>query len=291
MLQRMIRWLVITAGIQLLASCRALDSIPYTPRQTPENWLRTQPFAHLRMGSSSILIVQPSTSAIVYLLGLMAIAAGIYFWRVQQGHRSRRWWALALVLWGVGALLAGTSYEAFSYQIKCAGRAACVWTSVWEILYLLLSAGSVNAMLAAVAYSCSSGNQRKALLWIAGVDFGVYVLVVATGFAVPVRWMISFELLLAFCAPIIAVMLFINARRYFRWRLPLDLALLGVWIWLILTIAAYFSYYLSGLTQTLWARGAWFSENDVLHIGLILWMAYIVLAASRWIVDQPRPGN
>ena len=36
----------------------------------------------------------------------------------------------------------------------------------------------------------------------------------------------------------------------------MDLALLGAWAWLALTMAAYFVYLLSGLTQTLWARAA-----------------------------------
>ena len=69
----------------------------------------------------------------------MAIGGGLYFFRIRQGQRSRLWWGVALVLWAAGALLAGTSYEAFSYAIKCAGRPACVWTSGWEVAYLVLS--------------------------------------------------------------------------------------------------------------------------------------------------------
>ena len=67
----------------------------------------------------------------------------------------------------------------------------------------------------------------------------------------------------------------------------MDLVLLGTWTWLILTIGAYFLYYLSGLSQKLWAQGIWFTENDVLHIGLIIWMLYIVGMVSSQIVDLP----
>ncbi len=277
---------VIMAAL-ILTGCSRLESIPYNPPQTPESWLTIQPYLQLQIGSREILVIQPSTSAIVYLLGVIAIAAGLNFFYTRNNQSSRLWWGLALLLWGLGALLAGTSYEAFSYQIKCAGREVCIWTSWWEILYLALSVASVDAMLIAEAYSCASGNLRRGLIRYAWLNFGVYLAILLIGSLVPVKFLISFELLVLVLAPNVILFLILNGRRYARLRNRMDLVLLGVWGWLILTIGAYFIYYLSGLTQRLWARGFWFTENDVLHIGLILWMAYIALVAARWIKDEP----
>ena len=122
-----------------LTACGRLDTIPFEPAQTPETWLQIQPFAELKLGFQKIIFVQPSTSVIVYLLGVITIAVGLYFLKIRNGQFSRLWWGIALLLWGVGALLAGTSYEAFSYAIKCAGRDACLWTSWWEVVYLIVS--------------------------------------------------------------------------------------------------------------------------------------------------------
>src|SRR5512139_1483112 len=144
-----------------LSGCGRLDTIPYTPAQTAETWLQIQPFVEWKLGAYSIVFVQPSTSIIVYLLGLITIAAGIYFLKIRAGQRSRLWWGIALLLWGAGALLAGTSYEAFSYSIKCAGRMACLWTSWWEILYLVVSVWSIDAMILAVAYSSTTDRLRR----------------------------------------------------------------------------------------------------------------------------------
>jgi hypothetical protein len=193
----------------------------------------------------------------------------------------------ALLLWGLGALCAGTSYQAFSYEIKCAGRALCAWTSWWEIFYLILSVGSVDAMMLAEAYSCTAGKWRKVMSIYALGHATLYSLVVLVGALVPVKFLISFELLLIFAAPNILILLVLNGWRYYRLRKPMDLALLGTWLWLGITLGGYFLYLILDVTHDLWTRGVWFSENDVLHIGLILWMIYIALVVAKRVVDAP----
>jgi hypothetical protein len=270
----------------LLTACGQLNSIPYTPAQTPQTWLQIQPFAEFKIASQNIIFVQPSTSIIVYSLGVLAIIVGLYFLKTRAGQRSRFWWGIALLLWGIGALLAGTSYEAFSYAIKCAGRAFCLWTSWWEILYLIASVWSIDAMMLAVAYLSTTGKLRRALSVYSVFNAIVYFITVMIGVFVPVKFLISFELLLVVAAPSIIAFFIINGWRYSKYKLRLDLTLLGTWIWLGVTIAAYFLYLISGNTESLWARGLWFSANDVLHIGLIIWMLYIAFALAPQIKDS-----
>jgi hypothetical protein len=270
----------------LLTACGQLNSIPYTPAQTPQTWLQIQPFAEFKIASQNIIFVQPSTSIIVYSLGVLAIIVGLYFLKTRAGQRSRFWWGIALLLWGIGALLAGTSYEAFSYAIKCAGRAFCLWTSWWEILYLIASVWSIDAMMLAVAYLSTTGKLRRALSVYSVFNAIVYFITVMIGVFIPVKFLISFELLLVVAAPSIIAFFIINGWRYSKYKLRLDLTLLGTWIWLGVTIAAYFLYLISGNTESLWARGLWFSANDVLHIGLIIWMLYIAFALAPQIKDS-----
>jgi len=263
---------LLLALLFLLTSCGRLDAIPYEPAQTPETWLQIQPFTEFKLGTQNIIFVQPSTSIIVYLLGVITIAVGLYIIKIRNGQRSRLWWGIALLLWGIGALLAGTSYEAFSYAIKCAGREACLWTSWWEVIYLILSVWSIDAMMLAVAYSSATGRLRRGLSVYAFVNAFVYFVFVMVGTFIPAKFLISFELLLVITAPSIIAFFVLNGWRYARYKEPLDLIYLGIWLWLGVTIAAYFLYLISGSTASLWDKGIWFSENDVLHIGLILWM-------------------
>jgi hypothetical protein len=280
--RRSLPWLL---PLLLLSGCARLDAIPYSPPQTAATWLTIQPYATIKIGALEIILIQPSTTFFVYLLGVVAIGAGVYFFRIRQGQRSRVWWGIALALWGTGALLAGTSYEASSYAIKCAGRPACAWTSGWEVAYLILSVASVDAMLVAEAYACATGRLRRVLIIYAAANLAAYVVIALIGALVPVKFLISFELLILFAAPTILLFFVLNGWRYAKFREPMDLALLGAWAWLALTLAAYFVYLMSGTTQTLWARGLWFSENDVLHIGLIVWMIYLARIVAPRVVD------
>jgi hypothetical protein len=285
--RRIVLWI---AGLLLLSGCGRLDSIPYQPPQTPESWLASQPFLNVRVGTGEIILVQPSSTVLVYLLGIVAMGVGLYFWQIRDNHRSRIWWGITLALWGLGALCAGTSYQAFSYEIKCAGREACAWTSWWEVIYLMLSAASVDAMMVAVAYSCAVGKWRKAMMLYALANAALYGVLVLVGAVVPIKFLISFELLILFAAPTILILFALNGWRYYKLRNRMDLALFGAWLWLGITLGAYFVYLVLDVTQELWAGGVWFSENDVLHIGLIVWMIYLGLVAKR-VVDVPAAGD
>lgn len=67
----------------------------------------------------------------------------------------------------------------------------------------------------------------------------------------------------------------------------MDLVLLGTWVLLLTTSAAYYIYDHLGITEKLWGRGtgSWFSQNDVLHIGLILWVIYIAKVVAHRVTD------
>ncbi len=268
-------------------ACGRLDSIPATPAHTPESWLASQPWVEFEVASRTIVVVQPSTTIIVLGLSLLSLGIGFRLLRTRAREVSRLWWGAGLVLWGVGGLLAGASYEAFSYAIKCAGRPTCVFTTWWEVVYLILTAWSINAMMLAEAHACSRGEWRRAFAAGALLSSLVYPVVVLVGAFVPIRFLISFEFFVLVVSPSILACLGLRAARYLRSGSRADLALLGTWLWLMVTVGAYYAYLLLDVTGTLWARGIWFSENDVLHVGLIAWMLSIAFVIAPGLRDLP----
>jgi len=259
-----------------------LDRILYIPINTPEIWCETQPCIELDFGLFSVILVQPTSTFFVYLLGVITIALGVYFLRASKSNKFVYWWGIALLLWGLGAIFAGTSYQAFSYAIKCAGRGFCVWTSLWEILYLLLSVGSVNAMLIAQANLDEKNGRNRIIKTYALMNFLIYELVVVIGAIIPTQFMISFEVMILFLAPTILFLLISNLHNYFEHKKRIYLSLTIIWVFLILIIGLYFLYFILGITEVLWEQQIWFSENDVLHIGLMLWMSYIYFTMNRY---------
>ena len=67
----------------------------------------------------------------------------------------------------------------------------------------------------------------------------------------------------------------------------MDRSLVIAAVLLVLVQVAYFAYYAAGITAIVWDDGAgfYFSENDVLHIGLILWLWYVVAVVGRHLRD------
>lgn len=272
--------------ILILTACDRLESIPYTPEHTPESWLNHQPFQQVKIGNLSFILVQPSSSIIVYSLGIICLVFGISFLKRNKRQISKKWWGVALVLWGIGALLAGTSYQAFSYEIKCAGREFCTWTSWWEVFYVLFSAASIDAMMLALVHSSIQTKQKKIFTNYVISKTILYASIVLIGAFIANKFLISFELLLLVSTPSILVFFVINFKQYKKNKTPLEKKLIHTWIILALVIGVYYIYLLLGFTEVLFQKGYWFSANDVLHIGLIGWILFIGIILKPAIKDN-----
>lgn len=263
-----------------------LYTIPSDPKISPSAFCESQPCVNIHMDRMHFILNQPTSSTIVYVLGALWLFAGLYFIRSKSGQKSRLWWGIALLLGGIAAISAGTSYQAFGYEIKCAGRAYCAWTSWWEVAYLVLQTISMDAMMIALAYACAGGKLRRTLITYALVNAAVYLTAIAVGALVPVKFMISFEFLVLFTTPNLLILFVLCGWRYARLRDRLDLSLLQAGILLIMTTAVYFAYMTAGITQKLWKRGIWFSDNDVLHLCMILWIVYTAVVLGKHMKDS-----
>jgi len=282
------RYLYTIAIIAMLSvsSCSRLADIPAPPPgNRPADYLAGRPHVELSVGGTGFVLTEPSSSVFILVLGLLTIGLGVHFLRTRGAERSRFWWGLSFIAWGIGALLAGTSYQAFAYEIKSAGRSVSSWTSWWEIFYMLFTVASIGAMTMGVAYASASGRIRKALTVYAVVDVALYFVVCLTGALLPDKFMVSFELMVLFTWPGYVAFFVINVRRFLKSRLALDRSLMVTWVALFIVMGGYYAYLLSGASEALWARGLWFNANDFLHVGLIGWMVYIRLRVSKELRD------
>lgn len=197
------------------------------------------------------------------------------------------WWGISLLLWGIGAIFAGTSYQAFGYEIKCAGRSECAWTSWWEVVYLMLQHVSMSALLVAVAYSSTAGVVQNIVILYAIANSVVYVICALIGGIVPIKACITFSLMVQVSTPILLILIIINGWQFYMLGTCMELVLLITWFLLLLTSGVYWLYDYLGITETLWSgdNKIWFSQNDVLHVCLIFWMIYIVTVVANQVSD------
>ena len=72
-----------------------------------------------------------------------------------------------------------------------------------------------------------------------------------------------------------------------RWQVPLARRILWVLVLLVLVQVAYLVYFALGITESLWASGIYFSANDVLHVGMLAWLAITAWALGSSLEDRP----
>jgi len=259
----------------LIPSCNKLDSIDYNPLITPSAFLHSQNYFEIHLAGYNFIWSQPSSTFIVYFVGAFAMYAGYRFLLQSNHNKARYWWGVGLLLTGLGALFAGTSYQAFGYEIKCASRLYCTYTSWWEVIYLLLSVPGMNAFLIATSHTNFTGRFRWALISYATINTIVYSTLLFYGALSAQRFLVSFDFLVLVSAPSVLFLLTLHAFAYYRKRDSLNLTLLYGWL-IFVVVGLFYGIYMSlEITQQLWQRGVWFTENDVLHIGMICWVYYL----------------
>jgi hypothetical protein len=267
-----------------LVQCK-LDELLYEPKTTPEEWCKLRPCVDM----GGWIFNEPLGSFLVFLLAFLWIGSGIYFLRDQQNQKSRFWLGVALVLGGLGAFQAGISYQAFSYLLKCQGREFCKLTNGFEIGYSVTQAVSVSAMLTAVAIACTTGFLRKAFVVYSILNAAIYVVITILGIAQTNAFLLSFEVLMLFALPGILLVILISSISWIKTKAQLSSSLFWAAILLVIVQVAYFWYYGAGITAMLYkeGQGFYFSQNDVLHVGMIFWLWYIVQSVGTHLKDLP----
>ncbi len=272
-------------GLFFLSACNRLDEVNYTPKISPQSFLQNQHWIKIQVGDFSFIWSQPTSTIIVYFVGLFTMYAGYTFLRNRKKEKSKLWWGVGLLLTGLGALFAGTSYQALGYEIKCSGREFCTWTSWWEIIYMLLSVPGMNAFLVATAYTNTKGNFRKAIMAYAVINTIGYSILLLYGAFSPVKFAVSFECMSLISTPSVIFLLLLHGTSYAKNKDKMNLLLLNTWLIFVAVGIAYGVYLSSGIAISLWQKGIWFTENDVLHVGMICWVYYILNRLGNVLID------
>lgn len=269
----------------LFSGCSRLNQL--TTDMGSETWLETHPWIQVKLASLQFILAEPSSSIIVFSLGIILAVAGFLFLQNRKKGRSAFLWGIGLLLWSLSTFFAGVSYQAFSYELKFAGRDVGLWTSWWEIWYLMVFTVSMNFIVSAVAYSSTTAKLRKGLLIYAIANSIIYLAVVLSGALMPNQFLASFECMLLFTGPSFIILSIVNLAAWIKAKSLLDARLFLAWIGFFIVTALYFVYYISGLADVLWKQGIWFNANDVLHIGLIIWVAYLLVGVKKLCADFP----
>ena len=261
-------------GLLMLLFAIDLFSLSFFQEPNPiraTDWCSLQPCT-LFFGYT---INQLSSSILVYALAIYTCYLGIKLLRQRGIHLSKLYWGLSLLLGGMGALAAGTSFQAFAYEIKCAGKVFCSKDSHWEIAYYLLTASSGVLMLIGFLLSSLKRHPRPYLFGLAALYLGIYYYLCISSYMDGSASIASFNFMLVYMSPLYSFILVFSIFSYLKKIDPIHTAYLRAWGILFLTIVLYYLYEYTELTSQLWQYNIWFSSNDVLHIGMFIWLIYL----------------
>jgi hypothetical protein len=245
-------------------------SLLQIPTLTAIEYLEMKPYIHI----ANIIIIVPSSTIIVFVLGIITIYIGIKLYKLDETYK--KYWGISLILWGIGTLLAGTSYQGLGYELKCSMQTFCLFTSWFELSYLYMTALSITFMAYAVAIKSLSKKYLDTYLVIVYIGFIFYTMSLVLGTIFEIKLWITYEWFLLFFLLYFVSFFVINFKNNKKTPNTFDKKLIFVWMLMLMINVVYFIYFYSGIPEILYDNyNIWFSANDVLHVGLIYWMYYI----------------
>jgi hypothetical protein len=292
-MKKTIPFLLMASAIALVVLLGRTDGLLAVPTQSPSAYLASMPYVSFQAFGREFVLIQPSSTVFVYLLGLLTVVLGLLFCAGGRGRgqRSRGFWGIGLVLWGLGALAAGTSYQAFGYMLKGARREYMLFTSDFELIYLLLTCYAIDFMVAAVAHAAAEGKGRRFLKGYAVVHAVVYSAVLLVGAVLPDRFLVSYEGFMAMNLVNFLLMFGFSVSHHRRTGDRLNRDFAWLWVGFLGVNIGYFIWLFSGIPESLYARyGLWFNANDVLHLLLLGWMVAAYLRMGGELQDAETAG-
>ncbi len=106
----------------------------------------------------------------------------------------------------------------------------------------MLQQVSMDALLVAIACSCTEGILQAVLLDYALPSAGVYVILAFIGGIIPIKSLITCESMVWVSTPLFLITVLLRAWRYCTLDTAMDLAPVGAWVLLLLTMTAYWLY-------------------------------------------------
>lgn len=288
-MRRLLIFFGMITAIMLVCIFNNTNQLLLQPPTTPEMFLSSMPHISLSLFKHEYVLIQPSSTIFVYFLGLFMIFIGMHFVITRKHQKSREYWGIGLILWGISAIVAGTSYQAFGYELKCNHREFCLFTSNVELVYMLLTAYAINYLVAATGYTCLAQTERKRLSQFAILDSILYSVYMLIGAIIPIKFVVSYEGFMAFIGVNFIIMFILNVRHYSKFKDALNRNLIMIWIGFLVVNIGYFVFLFGEFgTQLYKSHGIWFNENDVLHILLILWTVMLFLLLRTQLMDTAK---
>jgi len=118
--------MIVILSIWIFSNAESLLNQPLT---APNQFLSDMPYNTLSIFGKDVILIQPSSTILVYLLGWIMIVFGVYFLVTKKNQQSRYYWAIGLIVVGHQRNCRRDELSGFRLRIKMSRTGAL---SVYE---------------------------------------------------------------------------------------------------------------------------------------------------------------